>query len=497
MSQKQQSLNGAAESTADDNNSYNPSTTETPTPTAKAQSRDTDADPRPELGEVQKLIQEQNRVCFLGLEDHSDAEYPDHISRASPIHDDNPVSFNDVVKLLPEAEESELQAVNEFVNADGTVDSDAINAVDDIDLDKISIDPDEISNANRNPSVADYKDIVDPRRQALAALGFDVRFRWQVASDSYAIINPKDAYFPAYKTFKEEGESNSVFGWVDTKDWGGRVNMYIFFADQTIERPDADPGDPPIYIGLQTGYDFSGGRAMDVKLFGYDPGNDVRFYSLGARRSRRHVGDPNDADHERSQGRTPIKEWWSKEYENLLVWTDELIDDIQFATSTTIDFTTFEFGIEEFYDYLDIPDSYIVQTDGGIGAVKRAKRHSPNDNTFTMWTLFYSLATTLEEEFQGQDHAGAAFKVYADIATKILRSPHTMIEQAKREHDLAQQQAAAENGPKHENAINTSNTLDDIDSVTDLDGVSTEDELGLVEKRNIAQNSQKNLFNFE
>jgi len=492
MSQKQQSLAASASGTsATDSDSIT-----TPEAIQATSNIDEDADPRLELGEIYNLIQQQDRVSFLGLEEHSDAEYPEHISKASPMHDENPVAFTDIIKLLPEAEEGELKAVNDFVNPDGTVDAEAIEAVDDIDLDELSIDPDEIENADQHNDIHKYKDIVDPRRKALHALGGDIKYRWQIASDQYAIINPKDAYYPAYKTFKEKGSSETIFGWVDTKDWGGQVDIYIFFADHTIDRPEADDDDAPLYVGLHTGYDFSGGRAMDVKLFGYDPDNDVRFYSLGARRSRRHIGDPNNPDHERQQGRTPIKEWWEKEHENLILWTDDLIDDIGLATATTIDFTNFRFDVEDFYSYLDIPDSYIENTDGGIGAVKRARRHSPADNEFTMWTLFYTLAATLEEEFQGSDHAGSAFKVYADIATNILRSPRTVIERAKREHD-AQQQAEGQQESKRDKILNGTVPLDEIDDITELDGVSTEDELGLMQKRDLAENSQKKLFNFD
>jgi hypothetical protein len=185
-----------------------------------------------------------------------------------------------------------------------------------------------------------------------------------------------------------------------------------------------------------------------------------------------------------------------KEHENLILWTDDLIDDIGLATATTIDFTNFRFDVEDFYSYLDIPDSYIENTDGGIGAVKRARRHSPADNEFTMWTLFYALAATLEEEFQGSDHAGSAFKVYADIATNILRSPRTVIERAKREHD-AQQQAEGQQESKRDKILNGTVPLDEIDDITELDGVSTEDELGLMQKRDLAENSQKKLFNFD
>jgi hypothetical protein len=465
-------------------------------PTSKSFSGNTDSengDPTPDFGEIHNLIKSQQRIPFLGLENHSDAEYPEHIKQSSPVWDEDPATFTDIIRLLPEAVEGELRAVNDFVNTDGTVDVNAISAIEDIDLDQLSIDPGDVTNGDRLPKVSGYKDIVDPRRKALAALGCDVKFRWQVSTSSYTIINPKDAYWPAYRTFKEKGESDTIFGWVDTGDFGGRINIHIFFTDHTIERPGDD--DTPIYVGFHTGYDFTGGRAMDLMLFGFDPKHNTRFYSLGARRSRRHVGDPNNPNHEREQGRTPIKDWWDREYDNLQTWTDELIEDIELATATTINFSEFNFSIEDFYSYLDIPNTYIGNTDNGIGAVKRAKRHSPNNTTFTMWTLFYSLADTLEEEFQGASHTSTQFKVYADIATNILRSPHPTIERVQDEYQREQEQVANENAGKRERALGQTK-MDDIESITELPGVRTEDELDLVEKRDIAKDKQRNLFQY-
>lgn len=111
-----------------------------------------------------------------------------------------------------------------------------------------------------------------------------------------------------------------------------------------------------------------------------------------------------------------------------------------------------------------------------------------------MWTLFYALSVTLEEEFQGSKRDGAAYKVYADIARKILRQPELMIRRAVSEHreSAAEEQSTS----KREQLVNGDNGNQEITNIDDVDGVNSEDELGLVEKEEIATEKQNSLFNF-
>jgi hypothetical protein len=44
--------------------------------------------------------------------------------------------------------------------------------------------------------IRDHQDIVDERRKAPCALSDDVKFRWQIASDRYSIINPQPHHAP-------------------------------------------------------------------------------------------------------------------------------------------------------------------------------------------------------------------------------------------------------------------------------------------------------------
>jgi rubrerythrin len=110
--------------------------------------------------------------------------------------------------------------------------------------------------------------------------------------------------------------------------------------------------------------------------------------------------------------------------------------------------------------------------------------------------LFYALSTTLEKEFQGQDRAGSAYKIYADIATNILRSPAETIQSVRREFKADKQKENNTNKRKNQ-VITTDDGQETIESVDDIEGVSTEDQLDLIEKRNIADNKQQEIFDFD
>jgi hypothetical protein len=72
--------------------------------------------------------------------------------------------------------------------------------------------------------VENHQDIVDQRRKALCTMGYDVRFRWQIASDRYSIINPQEAYQPIITALQRRGETGA-FGWLSYRDWGGLLKL--------------------------------------------------------------------------------------------------------------------------------------------------------------------------------------------------------------------------------------------------------------------------------
>jgi len=154
---------------------------------------------------VTALLAEDRTVPFAGLTDAT-------VTRARETHpispelrcgDDESLSLKAVISVLPRASSGELWATNEFVATDGTVDADAIKAVHGLDAERFEAEIgqslDAAARAARGEPIIpieDHQDIVDERRKALHALGYDVKFRWQIASDRYSIINPQEAYLP-------------------------------------------------------------------------------------------------------------------------------------------------------------------------------------------------------------------------------------------------------------------------------------------------------------
>lgn len=436
----------------------------------------------------ERLLYESQRIPFSGLTQKDNSDLPeDFVSSNDLLNPDDVVPFKEVVATLPEASRGRLQSVNELVNEDGSVDADTVREIDGLDVDALDVDPEAITDANRRDEVTDYIDIVDMRRKALAALGYGTKYRWQIPTTSYSIINPVDAYGPARRSFHDRGEADDIFGWVDLSDYGGDVDCYFLFEDQHVEQP--DEGDKAIYLGIHTGYDFSGGRTLSSEIFGYDPERNNRLYSLGPKRSRRHVGDVTNASHERRNNRTPIQEWWEEEYERILTFTDKMVERIRVATGTTIDFSKRDYSIEEFYQYLDIEETYAES------AAKRAKRHSPSSDIMTIWTLFIALTWTLENEFQGEDYAGTAYRVKAEIATSLLKSPDRQIDLVEAEHhnEVTIDSAVEVSGlDRYQTGLLGENELD----VNEIDGVNTEDELGLADKRQLVEDKQQDVLKY-
>lgn len=436
----------------------------------------------------ERLLKRSQRIPFSGLTPMDSTDLPEDFTANNDFLDSNKVvSFKEVIAALPKANTGRLQSVNELVNKDGSVDTEAIRDIDGLDVEALNVNPESVTDADRRDEVTDYIDIVDMRRKALAALGYETKYRWQIPTTSYSIINPTDAYGPAKRSFHNRGEADGIFGWADLSDYGGDVDCYFLFKDQRVEQPDEDDAD--IYIGIHTGYDFSGGRTLFSQLFGYDPERNVRFYSLGSKRSRRHIGDATDARHERENDRTPIQEWWDEEYERILTFTDEMVEKIREATKTTINFSKRDYTVEEFYQHLGIKDTYAE------AAAKRAKRHSPDSEIMTMWTMFIALTWTLENDFQGEDYTGTSYRVKAEIATSMLDNPDQQVDLVEAEHHkktAADSSTATPGLDKSQTALLGGNEID----INQIDGISTEDELGLANKRQIVEDKQQSVLQY-
>lgn len=424
--------------------------------------------------DLESLLAKQQILPFLGLTTQTDTTYPDELGtdgRRFLTDDDTSLderrTLKDLIWTLPQASSGQLLAINEFVT-DGDIDTDAIRDVDGLDVAALeattgfSLDQLAANAPSENLiAIDDYQDIIDRRRLALSTLGYNVKFRWQIPTDSYSIVNPPDAYLPLIGALQQHGATDA-FGWAHTRDWGGVVKMTIilpsFRRELDTSRDDhgdtktslrkhealadidptvsaGDDGDEDaestitVYGGIQTGYDFRGSQTVWAKPLLFFPGSGTVMYGVGKRYSRRHVGDVTDAAHERAHDRVPIMEWWDNIYDDLSRHTTTVDDYLVRARAIAINFEDLPYDVPNFYAYLGIPDTY-AET-----ASERAGRIAEPETRPTLWNLQLSLLVALDAGYGGS-RASDTFQAYNEVAQQLLFQPGKSIQMAAREHDL-------------------------------------------------------------
>jgi len=455
-----------------------------PSNTAASQNNDSTAIPRVDPTEV---IPKEQRIGIRGLDSQSSlSEFPEGLPSGFHGNCGEIRPFLDIIPnrngeggFLPHAEYGDIEAINEYTTDSGVDEAKVREALPTEVLDSLQHEPSDVDESPKHTPIYGYKDIIDPRRKALNAIlpNQDIPFRWQIATDSYTIINPGPAYNPLYQKLHENGYTDNIFGWVDIRKWGGRVDLYLLFSNHTIPHPTHD--DKKIYFGIRSSNDFTKSKAFDCKLFGYDPVKCTRIYGLGYRRSRKHIGDPNDAQHERDEGRTPIKEWWDETLGKLAIWTNEIADDVISATIHKYTFEDRDFTLKNFYEYLDFPDSYVdPDNHEKVGALERAKKSSTlDDDSYTIWNIYYSITTTLEKEYQGKNHASRSFKIYAERATNILLHPNRVMTRVEKEYHRDQQDDDELKSEAQQQLSGTQTQVTDPDELTELEPIEKDPDL--------------------
>ncbi|AXG08338.1 hypothetical protein DU500_17855 (plasmid) [Haloplanus rubicundus] len=409
------------------------------------------------------LIAEEYTLRFAGLAD-GDAEAVPGNDERSPdawCGDDGVNSLEQVIAVLPRASSGELWATNEFVETDGDVDITAIESVHGLDTDVLERTAgrslDELAaRTDVQPIVPvdDHQDIVDRRRKALWALGYDVRFRWQIASDRYSIINPQEAYQPIITALRRRGETGA-FGWLSYRDWGGLLKLFVVcpglkqvvgLPEEPVDIDDeddidalgaghvgdtgaADPDeDLVVYGGFETGYDFRGTQTLWAKPILYFPDSETIVPDTGQRYTRRHYGQATNADHERANDRVPISEWWASIYDDVETRLVDVDETLRRARAITYDFEVLPFSAADCYRYWGIADTYATV------AADRATSLADPTSRPTVFNLQLSLLIALLEEYTGS-WASNTYQEYIETAGELLQKPAMMIQLAMQEHD--------------------------------------------------------------
>jgi len=442
---------------------------------------------------VLDLLNQEATHAFAGLTSADGTAYPDAVSPETGCLDPNPRSLKDVLSVLPQASSGELWATNEFVGVDGTIDIEALRNVDGLDIDTLETATGQslseiATDASSDPlvRVCDHQDIVDERRKALCALGFDVKFRWQIASDRYSIINPQEAYLPIVGALQQRGETEA-FGWASYRDWGGLLKMFVVCPglehtvtaseDSEIEE-DADgvtpvsrahESDLVVYGGFETGYDFRGTQTLWAKPILYFPETETIVPDTGKRYTRRHYGRATDADHERANDRVPINEWWKAIYDDI---ADRLVKvDLAIRKTRAIayDFGELPFDAATCYRYWGVANRYAE------AAADRATTLASPSSRPTVYNLQLSLLIALLDEYEGS-WASNTHQEYLEVAGELLRKPAMMIQLAMKEHDRQTDEPEERVLPASQQTLS-----DALEDVIDIPGIEVDTEANLTD----------------
>lgn len=484
-------------------------------------------DPIASVVPVTTLLEEEATIPFVGLTPAIGGDYPNPVSTdGTRFNTTDPLSFKEAIQCLPKAGEGTLWAANEFAEPNGEggveVDVEAIHNVHGLDTEQVEAVSGRSLNqlatdADPDPllQVGDHKDIIDRRRLALRTLGYDVKFRWQIATDTY---DPGDMHTFLQRKIAaaQKFGADQPFGWIRHYDWGGAAVIATIYPslDYEVGLPDADDlaidaggeakadtlaeapveqaveaadGDSEtecltIYYGERMGYDFRGTQTIWAYPLIYVPDVDVMIPLPGPRFRRRHVGDVMDDTHERDNDRVPLIEWHESILTRLETLATQVNQDVIRARMVAIAFDDLPFEVTAFYEYLGIPTDYAEQ------AADRATSLADPSSQPTLWNLQLSLKLALLDHYQGA-WASDTYQEYQELAGQILRYPAQQIQLALEAFEREQEAADDTDDPVLPEDQQT--LAESLDDVVDLPGVHTEDSVSPAEAQQIEERVQQ------
>lgn len=460
------------------------------------------------------LLAEEGTVPFCGMYASADAEYPDIVDTLGERYvGDEPQSFEEAIEVLPHAGEGQLWADNEFVRLDDDgitvdIDTEGIRDVHGLDVEKIErrvgASLDEIVSgvdAEELIQVSSHKDIIDRRRLALRTLGYDVGFRWQIASSRYTAGDIRE-FFRRKIIATRKHNAETAFGWIRHYDYGGSVSITTIYPSKAYEvgSPDSSEveldGDEfriapragnesdsdvvansdstlTIYYGDRVGYDFRGRQKLWAKPVIFVPSMGVmiplpdRATTLG----RKHIGNMmKDAEG-----------WHEKILSRIDNLCEEVNKDIMRARLVALDFDDLPFSIKEFYEYIGIRNEKYAEK-----AAKKAKRFASPSSRPTLWNLQLALKLAILENYEGTK-AGDTYQEYQELSGELLRHPGTQIALAKEEHRILTQDSDKIVIDNDQQTLGES-----LADVINMSGV-TENQLGASEAQQVQQRVQQRL----
>jgi hypothetical protein len=356
----------------------------------------------------------ESRTVFAGVDGRTDTELPDWYRRKKAV--DEPKSFAEAVRDLPQAVETTVAYQNPYTNE--WVETERFNA------------------------------LVEPSRARTQAReeDADTDSLFHIPTDSYSIINPVDVYGPLEEVLREETIDGTpladvMFGEIRRYRGGGEVHMDVMFDGLEVRLPGrADP----ITMGVTSGYDFFGEHAVYVEGFAQDGYCSNTMRSLTDKEVIKHVGDVRN-----------FRTWWEELLAQVELVADDLFEFIRDAQEIDLEFSELPFTVAEFYSLLGFPD-YLAER-----AAEDAEANAASPFEIDMWTLHSGATYALTHFFQGKE--GTSLDQYVRVANDILFNLEGTIDRVEQAYE---QQLDAEDGDGAQSSLAGERALASIERVS-------------------------------
>jgi|AntRauTorcE11898_2_1112593.scaffolds.fasta_scaffold00773_8 hypothetical protein len=445
------------------------------------------------------LIQKAGTIPFSGLK--KPVAYPDGIDedKATASHRfnlKNPDPFVSSIEVLPEAYKVETYAENMFVEEDeqGNCETDieALKDVEGIDYGELTegegATVEELANdteTNKVHHIPSRKVVTDKRRQALRALGWNVKCEWQIASNRYTPLKVRE-FFQKKAQVCESRDMRNGFGWVRYRDYGGEVTITTIYPskrheisaaeEDEIEDREAINDDDKDRLGTADGevedkvalfgdhirYNFMSKAKMEVKPVVYFPAENtmIPLDMTGKPLVRKQMGSLME----------DIEDHHKEVLDRIDEFTQEIDEEIMDARRMIVDFTECEFTMSEFFGLLGLEtDEYIEST------VERVKDFAENAAKPSIWNLQLALKRTLIEDYNG-DKASDRYNNFQAIAGKLLQYPETQVKLAVAKY-YREQEDSTDEPTREDNQVGLENfDINEFSGVTENDIPTTEAE---------------------
>jgi hypothetical protein len=397
---------------------------------------------------------------------------------------------------LPQPAEGELWADNRFVDANEDaqtvcVDLESMRDVHGLDIEQIeqrtNMTLEEMAHTvSPSPlvNVDTHKDIIDERRLALNTLGYDCRFRWQIASSRY---NPGDmrTFFKRKIAACQQYGAEDGFGWIRHYDYGGNVTITTIYPSMSYEitppkavdyqldadsisiddsdtqfselDPDENETTVTVYYGDRLGYDFTGTQTLWAKPVVFLPkhGMMIPLPDTGSNLDRRHTQNimADAIDYHETVLET---------IDNLATTINEHIIRSRLLS---LSFDVLPFSIEEFYRLIGIKSKKYREL-----AAQRVRKFAEPETEPTVWNLQLSLKIALVNEFQG-NKAGRQYEAFQEQCGKMLRKPALVVQNAQEQYEFEQQQTD-DDAADNDGQLTLDGIAESLNDVIDLQGIS-------------------------